>query len=509
MSNKFIFFKLALCCAALILSACQAPKPGLLASSKLNSADNSVAIEQDVYPVGSSTFYIHDQSRPFDAVADADKGVRTLLTEVWYPAQVNNIATARVARYGDYVFGDRKVHKKMMSKTTFFHLTPATVRQGSSAQQLSDAAAELFERPRGSYIDAPLVNSDQPFPVIVMSHGDAGSRYNMQTVCEYLAAHGYIVIAAEHTGNSPYSQIGRDPMLQLTGELTAVQKKIQENATYLDSDGVYGDEKTWGQTYIPDGAALTTPEGLIKLDQVILERVNDLRAVLVYLDSANQQGRFAHKIDTQRIGLMGRSFGGLTTLAGLALEDRFKAGMAVVPPALPDIRTILPKTILKAEGVESILLNNGGPFALTSLHKPTLLLSSAEDKIIIAANQALQPLTGLAAPTVSNPHPLLRQIFEQSRVPALWGLLDNANHGSPAVSGPYWWPQLKPQVFNRVLRPKETYTLMDSNTAHKIQKEKALLFFDQFVKGDDSGSAELLINPFGEQGLRWRSKNIK
>lgn len=509
MSKKFSFFQLFLCCTAFTLSACQDPKSEVLDSNKLSGTDNSITTEQDVYKVGSSTFYIHDESRPFDAVAGANTGVRTLLTEIWYPAQVSDIAAAHVARYGDYVFGDRKVHEKMMTKTTFFHLTPATVREGTSAEQLSEAAAELFERPRGSYIDAPLLESDQPFPVIVMSHGDAGSRYNMQTVSEYLAAHGYIVIAAEHTGNSPYSQIGKDPVLQLSGELTAVQKKIQENAEYLDSDGVYGDEKIWGQTYIPDGAALTTPEGLMKLDQVILERVNDLRAVLAYLDSINQQGRFAQKIDTQRIGLMGRSFGGLTTLAGLALEDRFKAGMAVVPPALPDIRPMLPKALLKDDGVESLLLNSTGPFVLTSLHKPTLLLSSAEDKIIIAANQALQPLTGIAGPTASNPHPLLRYAFEQSSVPAFWALLENANHGSPAVSGPYWWPELKPVVFNRVLQPKETYTLMDSSTAHKIQQEKALLFFDQFVKGDDSASAELLGNPFSEQGLHWDSVNIK
>ena len=49
--------------------------------------------------------------------------------------------------------------------------------------------------------------------MIVMSHGDAGSRYNMESAVQYLAGHGYIVIAPDHTGNSPYAQVGRDPLL--------------------------------------------------------------------------------------------------------------------------------------------------------------------------------------------------------------------------------------------------------------------------------------------------------
>ncbi|MFT5483671.1 MAG: hypothetical protein ACI9GW_002329, partial [Halieaceae bacterium] len=37
------------------------------------------------YAVGSSTFFIHDESRPYDSVAGINTGVRTLVTELWYP----------------------------------------------------------------------------------------------------------------------------------------------------------------------------------------------------------------------------------------------------------------------------------------------------------------------------------------------------------------------------------------------------------------------------------------
>lgn len=59
-------------------------------------------------------------------------------------------------------------------------------------------------------------------------------------------------------------------------------------------------------------------------------------AAVDLLEQMNFEGEFAGKIDLSRMGLMGRSFGGLTTLAGLNLEDGFVAGFSVVVPPLPD-----------------------------------------------------------------------------------------------------------------------------------------------------------------------------
>ena len=168
------------------------------------------------YAAGSSTVFLHDESRPYDSVAGIDEGMRTLITEIWYPIdhEVTTSGDYRRATYGDYVFGNRDVHELMMTKTTFFHLTASTVKDGVSAEQIDDAIEALFHRERASYVDAPVAESDTPWPVIVMSHGDAGSRYNMESLTEHLAANGYIVIAPEHTGNSPYSMTGHDPAFE-------------------------------------------------------------------------------------------------------------------------------------------------------------------------------------------------------------------------------------------------------------------------------------------------------
>ncbi len=54
--------------ASLLVAACgrDAPQP---------------AAHNTPYAVGSQTFFIHDETRPYDRVAGVDHGVRTLITE--------------------------------------------------------------------------------------------------------------------------------------------------------------------------------------------------------------------------------------------------------------------------------------------------------------------------------------------------------------------------------------------------------------------------------------------
>lgn len=460
------------------------------------------------YAVGSSTFFIHDESRGYDNVAGIEDGVRTLITEIWYPVEhdsfTNEANPYRRATYGDYVFRDRAMHRRMMTKTTFFHLTPDTVREGVSNAQIDAAIDELFTRERTSFVDGPLATVEQGWPVIVMTHGDAGSRYNMETVCEYLAAHGYFVIAPEHTGNSPYAMSGADPALSSTGDSPELRAKLLPVLQHLDEHGAYGSEASYGQSYTPLAAGRDTLEFLQDLDRSLLQRLNDLRATLNELDRINDVGAHAGKLNLERIGLMGRSFGGATTIMGLSMEPRFTAGFAVVPPAWADPRPALRAEILAPAGEESVLLAADGPFPLLTFTKPTVLLSGAEDGLIIGLGAQMG-----AMPTPDNPHPILRQAYESTDAPVVWGLLADSNHGSFGVSGPYWWPDLKPDTQNRHFDPDMEFTLVKSAVAHQIQKELALDFFDLTIGQDASAKTRLLDNRYAAEGLVLESRNLQ
>jgi len=50
--------------------------------------------------------------------------------------------------------------------------------------------------------DAPLSTKKSQYPLILMSHGSGGDRYNISWLAEVLASNGYIVAAMDHFGNT-------------------------------------------------------------------------------------------------------------------------------------------------------------------------------------------------------------------------------------------------------------------------------------------------------------------
>jgi len=95
---------------------------------------------------------------------------RPLVSEVWYPAQSN-------------ASGSNDLN--------------AFIRDGKTEVILKGRAIR----------NAPPINADEPYPLIVISHGYPGNRYLMSHLAENLASKGYVVIALDHT-DSTY----RDPV---------------------------------------------------------------------------------------------------------------------------------------------------------------------------------------------------------------------------------------------------------------------------------------------------------
>ncbi len=492
-------------CCLLALAGCTPPSPDA-APPVLNASGPRVGAP---YAVGSRTVFIHDPSRPYDAVGGVNDGIRTLVTELWYPVDHAEAETGnyRHARYGDYVFGDREVHRLMMTQTTFFHLTPDSVRPGVSDARIDEAIGALFQRERGSLLDAPLARIDEALPVVVMSHGDAGSRYNMETLVEHLAAQGYFVIAPEHTGNSPFSMSGRDPALAKDPAFAASMKGV---VPYLSARGTYGETENFGQSDIPFQATDQPIRFLSNLDRSLMQRINDLRATIAYLDQLDSLGFAGAEpgfLDLQNLGLVGRSYGGLTTLVGLALEDRFVSGFAVVSPMVIGLNAQIPADSELWRSGESVFFNRDRPTPMQGLQKPMLLLNGAEDRLIIGFEERLASLTGSAAPSVDQPFPALRTVFDRSEAPAIWAMLADTHHASLAVSGAYWWPDLKPDRAQRHFQANSDFRLLNPVVAHEIQKQLAQQFFDWTLRGDEAALERLSTQPenTGELSLELRN----
>jgi len=461
------------------------------------------AADSTPFAVGSMTRFFHDETRSFDSVAGVDTGVRVLLTEIWYPVDHHTAGEGCThPTYGDYVFGDRQMHRRKMTKTVTPALTKENARDGVTQAQIDQAIDSLFSTPRKSCFEARLARRASGYPVILLSHGDGGTRYSMETTAEALAAHGYIVFAPVHAGNASFAMTGRDPAFETNPRFA---EKMAEVLALHDDHGAYGVPENLGQS-IPRGEpGALTPEILVGLDAMLMQRVNDLRAILDILPRLDEVGFFKGAVDIDKVGLMGRSLGGATTLAALGLEPRFKAGVAVVAPSVPDFRRSLPREMLAQDGVESVMLSSSPSFPLADLSRPTFLLNSTEDKLIIGLNTAGFKTT---MPSRETPHPVLLRAFKESGAAVVWGSFANGNHGTLNVSGPYWWPELRPDTLPRVFDPSATYTLHPARRAHEIQTEKVRLFFDLMIKGDRSAKDRLLSNPDENAGFDIEARNL-
>ena len=95
---------------------------------------------------------------------------RPITVEVWYPAALAD-DTNPLVTYED-VLGSANNPKRPLIPFTF---------QGRAAR------------------DAKPVTVEQPFPLVIVSHGYVGSRFLLTYLTENLASKGYIVVAIDHT----------------------------------------------------------------------------------------------------------------------------------------------------------------------------------------------------------------------------------------------------------------------------------------------------------------------
>jgi predicted dienelactone hydrolase len=117
-------------------------------------------------------------------------------------------------------------------------------------------------------IDPAAISADGPFPLVVYSHGSGGLRYIASDYTETIASYGYVVVAADHTGNTALDQL-----------------------LCSRSDGTTN----------------------------AFNRPNDIRAIIDTMtdpDSADTAG-FATSVDPENIALTGHSLGGFTTYAAV------------------------------------------------------------------------------------------------------------------------------------------------------------------------------------------------
>jgi dienelactone hydrolase len=204
---------------------------------------------------------------------------REVLVWIWYPAAVSQSAAS--AEYLPAAWRVACARSSGVLMSQFLTRDPAKVHVHSSSD--------------------PEVSLEQhTYPVVVMRAGGGALTTDFTTLAEDLASHSYVVVGFD--------------------------------APYRTSVVVFPDGRVVARP------AAANPENLQPADQVqLINRLlpmwsGDVQFVvdkLERLNSADPSGRFTGRLDMQRIGIFGHSFGGATALQFCHDDSRCKAGIDI------------------------------------------------------------------------------------------------------------------------------------------------------------------------------------
>jgi predicted dienelactone hydrolase len=249
------------------------------------------------YPVGVTSLQFDDASRP-----DAELGARPLRTEIWYPA-VDAARGMPKNLYSDFLLRG-SVPGAMAAADAALN----SYRKGLTVSELEKTYRNVAVR------DVEV--RDGKWPLLVFSHGSGGTRVGYVFFTEFMASHGYIVMAADHIGNSRYTIV---------------------NGKVVAAGGPRG-----------QASAADRPKDVSFLIDVAT-RMN-----------SGSDGRFAGRLDLNQIAAAGMSFGGSTTQNVVEREKRVKAGVMLAPGGPVDQRTNFSTPILMMIGTEDATIKAAG-----------------------------------------------------------------------------------------------------------------------------------------------------
>jgi len=224
------------------------------------------------YAVGTYDWLWVDHQRPEPYTKDpADK--RKLPVQVWYPADA-----APGAPRASYVE------------------TPAEFGPSSPLKALEHVKTNAVAA-------APVANAERKYPVLIYSHGAGWPRFSGTFVTEQLASHGYVVFGVDHPGM---------------------------DQTVLFSDGTaFRADTLGGPTPDPKDLRAFAAQSVEFLNTIAFPIwIEDSRFVLNQIEALDRApGPFHGRLDLDRIGMLGWSFGGAAAIEMLRTDPRVKAAV--------------------------------------------------------------------------------------------------------------------------------------------------------------------------------------
>jgi len=262
------------------------------------------------YQVGSQLVQLTDWSRP-DPFDPQNLNYRQLEVRFFYPKPFESLSPVNHPML------------PVIDQTSWNYLIGHQVIDGKKLRYTN-----YHEAHWNIQIDAQVQQRNQPFPVLIFSHGYGYNHNSYSALLGELASHGYIVVAINHSYGA--------------------------NPAYLSK----------GQAIWAKPLSKSDPGQYINLWS------DDQRFVLDQLITLNQTDKspFYQKLDIGNIGLFGHSYGGAAAVVTASEDSRVRAVM--------DIDGSLLNT-------EKLNITQPFAFLLSKYHRPKLRLYDSSNPIFL------------------------------------------------------------------------------------------------------------------------------
>jgi predicted dienelactone hydrolase len=338
------------------------------------------------YPIGTHDYFWIDQNR--DELFTTDpKDKRHLMVQVWYPAEKVERAEPYPYINNPEQYGDWKEYKPALHVKT------------------------------NAVLDAPMAKTQSRYPILIYNHGGGWMRNIATFQTEMLANHGYVVFSIDHTG------------FNKTVVFPDGYKFVHDANKFPEPTGKSADDARASFEYLGD--------------LPFKAWVGDISFVIDQIEKLNRKPGciFHNRLDLEKIGSFGWSFGGAASVQVAKDDDRVKAVVDCDGQLFGDV----PETGIE----EPVLMMHG------EIEKPSPDQMSPEefDKLL----KEIRALDTSFLAKTKNDRYVLR--------------IKKSQHGSFSDLMLFF-----PQV------PHE----IDRHLAHEIINAYTLAFFDRYLKGKKS-----------------------
>lgn len=242
------------------------------------------------YPVGTARLDFVEEDR--EDVVGGGVSDETVALRLWYPAAST----------------DGCVRAKWMESAEAAYFA---ARMG-----LPNVLGQLCLVRTNSFWNAPLSEAQENYPVLLFSGGLGGFSGQNAVQAEELASRGYIVCAVSHPGEDVFvthadgTTVGSDGAFEAALEAEAMGAYSSANAL-LEEESAQARRAFLRAFVLSNEAARVWSKDLI--------------AAADYLEALNAAAQWAGRLDMDRLGVFGHSFGGAAAGEACLLDARFKA----------------------------------------------------------------------------------------------------------------------------------------------------------------------------------------